>query len=235
MSVSILKTGIVKLGGTGVGTNLILNGNLESGTLLNVSQREGSAYWGNWGYSYASDRSIVLIDGKHWLHFNWSNDTASSYGGFYQDQSIQGTYAQEIKPNTYYTISGLWFATASLNCCYWLHMRSTQGGSNISQLAKDFTVTTEKQWFYYTFNSGSNSSYTINRYNLMIGARSTASTADVYITNIKMEEGQIVTPYIPNINDSAYVSNACGVFELPEIRKASSGRDWMSAECFYEI
>lgn len=224
MSVQITNGGVLLAGGTGIGKNLILNGNVEN----------GRTYFGNWGYSNASGQSVELIDGKHWLHYNYVSDVASYYGGFYQDHGLIGDVSR-IKPNTYYTISATWFATDTINVGYWLHMRSSEGGANLTQYTKWFTIGTDKTRIIWTFNSGENANYTINRFNLMIGSGYVIANADVYFTDVKMEEGTIATPYIPNSNDACYVSDYNGFIEGYNQNTISAGRDYIVGQEFYEI
>ena len=170
--------------------NLIWNGNANQGGLK----------WTTWGT--ATNRGIEDINGKRWFH-HVSDDTGSKYGGFNQD----GT-GEAIKPNTYYTISATMYASASTQMRFWFHMRSTDGGANITQMAKTFNITTTPMTYSYTFNSGSNATYNINRFNCMIGSINNTSANDVYVTDIIMVEGQLISQYTPNPNDSAY--NALG-------------------------
>lgn len=168
--------------------NLIQNGNANQGT----------EKWTNWGT--ATNRSIVNINGKNWFHHT-SDASGNKYGGFNQD----GTN-EEIKPNTDYTISALIYASGPTQVILWFHMRSTEGGANISQPSKTFTVSTTPTICTYTFNSGTNANYTINRFNIMIGSRNNSSANDVYVTDIIMTEGTTAVSYIPNPNDSAYIA-----------------------------
>lgn len=220
MSVSVRKTGILTCGGTGVGINLVWNGNA-----LNSSTK-----WGKW--STATGNSVEFIDGKYWFH-HISDGTGTKYGGWYQDNNSSDQSSTGFKPNTNYTLSALWFASANTNVRYWLHMRSTEGGANISQLLTTFTVGVVPARYYYTFNSGTNANYTINRFNLMMGSVNCTSENHVYFTDVKMEEGTIATPYCPNVHDGIYVSDECGVFEC-SYSCASFGTDYSVGGIFYE-
>ena len=224
MSVNISKSGIVSCGGTGIGENLILNGNIEN----------GRNNFGNWGYSQASGQSVELIDGKHWLHYKWVSDVASYYGGFYQDNATNGDVIR-IKPNTDYTISATWFASDNINVGYWYHMRSSEGGANLRQNNKWFPIGTEKTRLIWTFNSGTNANYTINRFNLMIGSGYVIADADVYVTDIKMEEGKIATPFSLSEYDTIYISDNNGFIEKNYPSMVSFGRDYAVTNNFYEI
>lgn len=209
--VNINENGIWKADGNGVGKNLIWNGNAVEYNGNYVSSNT-SGHWANWGN--ATDRSLIYIDGEWWFHHK-SVTSSNTYGGFYQDQNCRLGLIPEIKPDTYYTVSGWWFASSEIQCRYWMHMRSTEGGANISQPTYTFIVNTEPQYIIWTFNSGHNDNYTINLFNLMIGSayNSDREIADVYFTNIKMEEGSIATPWVPNPADDIYISNNIGFSE----------------------
>lgn len=201
--VNINENGVWKADGNEIGENLILNGNMVE---FNGTYVSGTTYhWRSW--VNATDRSLVKKDGKYWLHYK--TPASTTYGGFNQE----GT-GVAIKPNTYYTVSAIWFASQDVGGVFWLHMRSTEGGTNISQTTKKINVTTIPTRFSYTFNSGSSTSYTINRFNLMMGSYQHATEGvDVYFTDVKMEEGQTITPWIPNSADDIYVSDSVGFSE----------------------
>ena len=221
MGASIKKTGVILADGTGIGENLILNGNAVE---FNGTYVSGATYhWKNWATS--SLREIVYKDGKWWFHCK--SPASTTYGGFHQD----GTDVA-IKPNTNYTVSAIWFASSECNCRFWFHMRSTEGGGNISQPSTNLTVTPTPTRFTFTFNSGSNATYTINRFNLMMGPAATTEGIDVYFTDVKLEEGSIATPWIPNEADELYVGKP-GFIEGSEI--ASIGDDYIVGDEFYEI
>ena len=220
MGVSIKKSGIAVASGQNILPNLIWNGNAVN----------GSSKWAGW--ATATNRSIEYIDGKYWFHHT-SDNTGSKYGGWYQDNNTTDQSGSGFKPNTNYTVSAIWFASASANVRFWFHMRSTEGGANISQPATTFTIDTEPKRYYFTFNSGTNASYTINRFNLMMGSLNMTSAVDIYFTDVKMEEGSIMTPYIPNVNDAIYVSGGHAFIENDE-SLASFGRDYVIGESFHE-
>ena len=198
MSTSITKQGIIFADGESSyqipNHNLVFNGDASE---FNGTWTPGATHhWGNWGS--ASDRSIVKISDRWWFHCK--SPASTTYGGFYQDQTLTNNQAV-IKPNTNYTVSAIWFASAECSCRYWFHMRSSDGGANISQPFKNITVTTNPQRISFTFNSGTNADYTINRFNLMMGPVYTTDGIDVYFTEVKIEEGDEVTDfYMPGNN-----------------------------------
>lgn len=178
--------------------NLIANSNAIE---FNGTYVSGSAHhWSNW--TNATNRSIEYIDGKYWFHYK--TPATTTYGGFNQDHA-NNTSQPSIKPNTNYTVSATWFASAECNCIFWFHMRSSEGGANLCQLSKQISVTTTPTRFSYTFNSGSDATYTINRFNLMMGSyHHTTEGIDVYFTDVKMEESSVATPWIPAKTDTLY-------------------------------
>ena len=227
MSVSFKRNGSVSASGSGIGANYVMNGypvnNLQN--------------WTSWGT--ASDRTVEYKNGLYWLHHKSNDGTGTyTYGGFSQNSYGNNNGADNsqipIAPNTYYTISALWFASASTGCRYWLHMRSSEGGANLKQMTKDFTIGTEPQWVYYTFNSGTDATYTIDRFGFMLGSIGNSAVNDVYCTYIKFEEGQIPTPYIPCASDTFYMSAASSFIEKPYSNLISAGRDFLVGETIYE-
>lgn len=225
MGTSITKSGILLADGTGVGENLIVNSN--AGILSTSSS--GVANWNKW--AKATGQSIEAIDGKTWFHCVSPDST--KYGGFNQNYVNRGLESgeKEIKPNTYYTVSGIWFASEECTCRYWFHMNSTDGGGNISQPSKVITVTTVPTRLYFSFNTGSSATYEINRFNLMLGPVFAQEGIDVYFTDIKMEEGQIATPWCLSSRDVNYTGTH-SFFE--GYNPASIGDGYSTANEFYE-
>ena len=162
----------------GVGENLVINGDIRSDL----------TYWSNWGT--ATDRQVTTINGKKWLTFK--TDATGKYGGFSQVRELA-----LYKPDTQYRVSALMFASANTPGRLWVHMRSTEGGANLSQSQNTVNVTTSPQKYYFTFNTGHDANYTINKINLMVGAVNATSALDFYISDIKIEEGTKTTAWIP--------------------------------------
>lgn len=169
----------------GVGENLVINGDA----------RNGLTNWSNWGT--ATGRQVITIGNKKW--FTFKTDANGNYGGFSQDRGIA-----LYKPNTQYTISALMYASASASGRLWVHTRSTEGGANLAQYLTTVTVTTSPAIYNFTFNTGTNASYTINKVNLMIGAINTTSSLDFYISDIKIEEGTKATNWVPCKEETGY-------------------------------
>lgn len=178
--------------------NLIRNSNAAE---FNGTWVSGTIHhWSRW--NQATDNSIELINGKYWFHCK--SPASTSYGGFAQDHTLNGD-VYRIKPNTQYTVSATWFASAECNCCYWFHWRSSEGGAyNLSQTAKNFTVTTSPQRISATVTSYNHADYTVDRFNLMIGPRATTEGVDIYFTDVKFEEGDTATQWLPSKYDDIY-------------------------------
>ena len=169
----------------GAGENLVINGDA----------RNGLTGWSNWGT--ASSRQVIPVNNKKW--FTFKTDVNGNYGGFSQDRGIA-----LYKPNTQYTISALMYASANASGRLWVHTRSTEGGANLAQYLTTVNVTTSPALYTFTFNTGTNTSYTINKLNLMIGAVNTTSALDFYISDIKIEEGIKATFWVPCKEESGY-------------------------------
>lgn len=156
--------------------------------------------WTNWSNA-TTTREKVVINGKTWAHLIQTSN--SGYGGYAIDPSGNEIIIDNTKK---YTWSCTAMAGTSTNAeiILWFHWRSTEGGSNIAQNNKKFLLTTNPQRISYTIDpSIVNTSYTINRINLMMGTSGTANN-EVYFTDIKFEEGSIATPWCPNSSDELY-------------------------------
>ena len=159
-----------------------------------------------WNSNNISEK-IIDTNGKIWVHVKQT--TASGYGGVSCDPSNNGII---IDPTKKYTISALAKAGTSTyaRLVFWNHWRSTEGGANLyqNQTLCNLSSTPKRVYAVWTPNAGS-SSYTPNRINLMIGTCYQSNMAshpdnEVYFTDVKFEEGEIATPYIPNVNETSY-------------------------------
>ena len=57
----------------------------------------------------------------------------------------------------------------------------------------------------------------------------------IFINNIKLEQGDKPTPWLPNINDSKYISSTVPFTENNNNNKLYIGNSWISANQFYQI
>jgi len=84
----------------------------------------------------------------------------------------------------------------------WCHWRSTEGGVNLSQSITDITLTETPQRVSWVLPKYTNTTYTVNRINLMLG--SATINNEVYYTDVKIEEGNVATTWIPHTTDAEY-------------------------------
>lgn len=171
-----------KLNGLGGSSNNIIS--------YNSNFYAGNEDWSNWGT--VASREIVNIDNKSWAHIV---KQANVYGGY--------SRVVDIRPNTIYTVSATFYASASTKGILWWHYRSSQGGANLSQSSKSFDLTTTPTRYSATVPIYTNSTYTVDRLNLMIGTPSESfGNVDIYFTDVKIEVGNIATPWIEEIDDT---------------------------------
>jgi len=169
--------------------NLILNGNIL----------KDRVYWGDWRSSSTGNaqpiRSVATINEKKWLKIKTDGVTGVWVG--FNQTSYENGFDINFKPNTDYTISATMYATSAINGRLWFHMRSSDGGANLSQPLQTISLTTTPTRYSYTFNSGTNDSYNINRFNFMIGISNNTADIEAYFTDIKLEEGNIASDWTP--------------------------------------
>lgn len=184
-----LTTGVINNIEIG-GRNLILCGNLNYSSTLPL--------WKSW--ATVSAREIVTINNEKWMHVT-ANGT--NYGGYSQDSYGDAYPERVIYPNTNYIVSFDAYASAeNTPLVTWFHWRSSEGGANIGQQNKITAIGTTRKRYSVQFVSGTSSTYNIDRFCLMIGVTTNASNgAQLYITNIKMEQGNIATEYTPAPED----------------------------------
>ena len=223
MSTSITKSGILIADGIGVGENLIINSNAAEFD----DEYDSNHHWTNW--SNATDRTIEDIDGKRWFHCK--SPTSDKYGGFTQNSSIDEV---EFNPDTDYTVSATFFSSAECNCRLWVHVQSSEGGGNIFQRFANFTVTPTPARYSFTFNSSHHATYTIDKFRLMVGPSYTTEGIDVYFTDVKFEEGSVLTPWTPSVHDNLYVGSELGFDEESFEDNARIASGYMQAREFYE-
>ena len=163
-------------------------------------------HWTNWGTSAwntnSSREKILGDDGRTWAHI--VQNTSDGYGGYACDPAYNSIVIDSSKR---YTWSCLAKAGAKENAeiVLWCHWRSTEGGANLSQNTKRFLLTSNPQRISWTLPQYTNATYTVNRINLMMGTYGTGNN-EIYFTDVKFEEGEIATPWIPNPADAAYTA-----------------------------
>lgn len=162
---------------------------------LLIPMIDNTTAWGNWGTA-PSIRERVLQNGKTWVHLK----NATSYGGYYCDPSKNGIIIDSSKRYTWSCLAKAGSA-ANAKLLMWVHWRSTEGGANISQDNIQISLSSKPKRVYWTMPQRTNSSYTINRINLMIGIPADTNN-EVYFTDLKIEEGLTPTPWCPNSSDT---------------------------------
>lgn len=153
--------------------------------------------WTNWSNA-TTTREKIVINGKTWAHL--IQTSSSGYGGYAISPSDNEIIIDNTKKYTW-SCTAMAGTNTNAEIILWFHWRSTEGGSNITQGSKKFLLTTNPQRISYTIDpSIVNTSYMINRINLMMGTSGTANN-EVYFTDIKFEQGSIATPWCPNEAD----------------------------------
>lgn len=180
---------------------LLNNSGIPNNPNLLKKQIKESA-WILWGYGDAT-REKITIDNKVWAHVV-QNDT-TRYNGFSIPPENNGIV---IDHNRQYIIS---FTAKSGNnqpnseMIVWWHWRSTEGGANISQSSVKINISDNTPRRYsYIIPKYSNATYDVNRINIMMG--SYKANNEVYFTDIKFEEGDTATSWIPNEEDAEYTA-----------------------------
>ena len=192
----------IKLISQGLVAHYLLNnsGIPNSPNLLKKQIKETA--WSLWGNGDAT-REKITIDNKVWAHVI-QNDT-TRYDGFTISPENNGII---IDHNRQYVIS--FTAKKGSNqpnseIIIWWHWRSTESGANISQSSVKINISDNTPHRYsYIIPKYSNATYDVNRINIMMG--SYKANNEVYFTDIKFEEGDTATSWIPNKEDAEYTA-----------------------------
>ena len=159
--------------------------------VLNSSFLENTLNWGNWGSP--AKREIVSINNKKWLHCVC---TSSSYQGLNQ-RRYNVTELKDILPNTKYTLSFTMYASQAYSgSTCGIHWMNAEGGI-ISQSWCNVNLTTSAKRFKFTYITPSN----CVDFNLMIGKGSNSTELEYWITDIKLELGNVATDCTPAPED----------------------------------
>lgn len=163
------------------GRNLVLNSNFS----------KDMTFWTDWGSP--TTREIVTINNKKWLHCVC---TTSNYQGLSQNRySVTGK--KDILPSTKYTLSFTIYATEAVRSTMCgIHWRDDTG--IVSQNWTTFDLTTDAKRFTFTFTSSSS----CNTFDLMIGKGSNAQELEYWITDVKLEIGNVATDWTPAPEDA---------------------------------
>lgn len=190
----------IKLISQGLVAHYLLNNSSipNSPNLLKKQIKESA--WSLWGYGDAT-REKVTIGGKVWAHVV-QNDT-TRYDGYSINEYNNGII---IDHNRQYIIS---FTAKGGNSqpnseiIVWWHWRSTEGGANITQKSIKVNISDDiPRRYSCIIPKYTNATYDVNRINIMMG--SVKANNEIYFTDVKFEEGDIATPWIPNQEDAEY-------------------------------
>lgn len=157
------------------GRNLLLNSNFAT---------KDYSKWSIWGT--CTTRTVIAVNNKNYIHLA-QNDT-STYRGLNQT-------VNNIKTNYQYTISYTAYSNgSSYSMTVGFHQKSSS--TIVAQTRFSDTLTTTATRYTHTFTTTTS---TIDNFNLMIG--NTGSVFDIYITDIKLEEGNKATTWTPAPED----------------------------------
>lgn len=148
--------------------------------LQNSNFKDGLSHWNNWGAP--TTREIVTSDGKKWLHLV---TTTAAYQGIYQPRI-------KANPSTKYTFSALVRgAAAEQQVSALVHFTTTSyvPGTTVPQTKAEWVVGTEEQIVRWTFETPTDAT----AMSLNVG-RNKSVLSDIYITDLKLEEGDNPTP-----------------------------------------
>lgn len=163
--------------------NLLLNSNFATGDYKN---------WTKDGNPTTLAVSNVAREQKRWLR-NKLTDTTIRHQGIYQQRDYK------LQANTKYTLSFLAFYDSSVNSSAVLVNFRCYDSSNtvLLDVWKGFDTTRETTLYNTTFAIGD---YDVAKFRVAFYGRD-YTTYDYYITDIKLEEGEYVTPWIDNTAD----------------------------------
>ena len=165
--------------------NLVWNSN------WNVHSTTPPESWVNWGSP--PTREIVTIDGKNWLHVI-SNTT--QFQGYSQNWTKRNGVG-ELTANTKMTVSfTAKLATAASIAPIGIHWCNSSG-TIVSQNWTTTALTTSPKRYSFTYTTPSD----CVAFNIMVGDN-TNTAHEVWVTDIKLEFGEIATPWCPNSSDT---------------------------------
>ena len=175
-------------------------------------------HWSAWGSPTLKE--IVEIGDKQWLHVKAN----TRWQGLSQNWTNRDGHG-DVKPGEKVTLSFYAFASESLTSfppvgIHW----NNSAGTIVSQNWLQCNVTTTPQQFYATFTVPSG----VDSFNIMVGNGSGTENVEreVWVAEVKLERGEIITPFSPasgfheyssqiranNINPSKVVNRGCTSF-----------------------
>lgn len=158
--------------------------------------------WASWGTP--TTREITKIANRYWLHLV----TNDKWQGI-QQRPVErwGTNnVNTLQPNSTYTISLDAYCNSGTSYCGCIIHFCDVSGTNISQINKEWAITSTITKYTYTFTTPENSA--ITAFNVMLGSVNSAHTGNIYISHPKIELGEIATDWQPSAYDFADDLNA---------------------------
>lgn len=165
--------------------NLVWNSN------WNIHSTTPPESWVNWGSP--PTREIVTIDGKNWLHVI-SNTT--QFQGYSQNWTKRNGVG-ELTANTKMTVSfTAKLAAAASIAPIGIHWCNSSG-TIVTQNWTTTALTTSPKRYSFTYTTPAD----CVAFNIMVGDN-TNTAHEVWVTDIKLELGEIATPWCPNSSDA---------------------------------
>ena len=206
--------------------NLVWNSN------WNVHSTTPPESWVNWGSP--PTKEIVTIDGKNWLHVISNTGRFQGYSQNWTKRNGVG----ELTANTKITVSfTAKLATAASIAPIGIHWCNSSG-TIITQNWTTTALTTSPERYSFTYTTPAD----CVAFNIMVGD-DTNTAHEVWITDIKLEFGEIATPWCPNSSDT--LATIMGLNDIVEYdtsgycnngtRKGTSRFSWTSDTPKYNV
>ena len=233
MSTSITKQGIIFADGESIGENIAWNSSL----------RYDHTSWGvnnTWNHTVKDGYPCIHRTGEFgktaYLNpkqtFNTTTDGMLPYNGLILTFSAWVLLEDVVKGTTNYfvalyksgqTIDGSWRTPTVLRNSGHFTSATAETLDPDKLNGKGWThVSLTVKWGDYAWSN--------TNYRMQVYARD--YTGDFYVRDVKIEEGEVPTPWTPNPNDAIYTGEH-GFFEGSDI--ASIGKGYVSGREFYEM
>ena len=147
--------------------------------------------WTNWGSP--PTREIVTIDGKNWLHVISNTTTFQGYSQNWTKRNGVGELTAGQKVTVSFTA---YLAAAATIAPIGIHWNNSSG-TIVSQNWTTTALTTSPKRYSFTYTTPSD----CVAFNIMVGDN-TNTAHEIWITDIKLELGEIATSWCPNSSDA---------------------------------